>query len=100
MVFCWFPSKMGGPFPWRGSSSHPVGFGRFGNLGGGPGGGAGGGGPPYSFCVGFGFGVIVPNWFQVGRDHVSLQLTEGVILRDVAGGGWSGAAIVRTLDWV
>ena len=86
---------MGGSLPWSGSSSHPIGFRFCGSCDRGPGGGAGGGGPPSGFCEGFGFGVVVPNWFRVGRDHVSLRLIEGVIF----GGpiGCVGAAMVRIL---
>ena len=83
---------MGGSFPWSGSLSHLIGFGFCGSHGGGPGGGAGGGGPPNGFCEGFGFGVVVPNWFCVRRDHASLRLTEGVIF-----GGLIGAAMVQIL---
>ena len=97
MVFCQFPSKTGGSFPWRGSSFHPIGFGFCGNLGKGPGGGAGGGGPPYGFWFCFGFSVVVLNWFLVGRDHASLRLTEGVVLDDVADCDCSGAAMVQIL---
>ena len=88
---------MGGSFPWRGSSSRPIGCGFYGNLGKGPGGGTGGGGPPYGFWFCFGFGVVVPNWFLVRRDHASLQLVEGIVLDVVTDCGCSGAAIVRIL---
>ena len=86
---------MGGSFPWSGSSSTPIGFRFCGSPGGGPGGGAGGGGPPNGVCEGFGFGVVVPNQFCVGRDHASLQLIEGVVFGGPVGG--AGAAMVRIL---
>ena len=89
------PSKTGGSFPWSGPSSIPSGFGFCGDRGGGPGGGAAGGGPPNGCCEGFGFGVVVPNWFCVGRDHASLRLTEGVAFGGPVGG--VGAAMVRIL---
>ena len=76
---------MGGSFPWRGSSSHLIGFGRFGNLGGGPRGGAGGGGPPVSFCICCRTGAVVPSRFLVGKAQVSILLTEDGNLRVVTG---------------
>ena len=95
MVFCRSPSKMGGSFPWSDSSSTPIGFGFCGSRSGGPGGGAGGDGPPSGVCAGFGFGVVVPNWFCVGRDHASLRLIEGVAFGSSVGG--VRAAMVRIL---
>ena len=86
---------MGGSCPWSGSSFVPIGFGFRGICGRGPGGGAGGGGPPNGVCEGFGFGVVVPNWFRIGRDHTSFRLTEGVIFGGPVGG--VGAAMVRIL---
>ena len=86
---------MGGSFPWSGLSSTPIGFGFCGSRGGGPGGGARGGGPPNGFCKGFRFDVVAPNWFSVGRDHASLQLTDGVAFGGPVGG--AGAVIVRIL---
>ena len=88
---------MGGSFPWSGSSSCPIGFGFCGSRGGGPGGGIGGGGPLNGFCDGFGFGVVVLNWFHVGRDHASLRLVEGIVFGGSVGGGCAGAAMVRIL---
>ena len=88
---------MRGSFPWSGSSSRPTGFGFCGSRGGGPGGGAGGGSPPNGFCDGFGFGVVVPNWFRVRRDHASLQLIEGIVFGGPIGGGCTDAAMVRIL---
>ena len=85
---------MGGSFPWSGPSSAPIGFGFCGSRGGGPGGGVGGG-PPNGFCEGFGFGVVAPNLFCVGRDHVSLRLTDGVAFGGPSGG--VGATMVRIL---
>ena len=85
------PPKTGGSFPWSGSSSTLTGFG----FGGGLGGGAGRGGPPSGVCEGFGFGVVVPNLFCVGRDHASLRLIEGVIFGGPVGG--AGAAMVWIL---
>jgi hypothetical protein len=96
-VCCRFPSKMGGSFPWRGSSLHPNGFGFYGSRSGGLGGGAGGGDPLNSFCDGFGFGVVVPNWFRVGRDHASLRLVEGISFGGSVSGGCVGAAMVWIL---
>ena len=95
MASCRSPSKTGGSFPWSGPSSTPIGFGFCRSCGGGPGGGARGGGPPNSFCEGFGFGVVIPNRLCIGRDHVSLRLTEGVAFSGPIGG--AGAAIVRIL---
>ena len=83
---------MRGSFSWSGSSSRPTGFGFCGSHGGGPGGGAEGVGPLNGFCDGFRFGVVVPNWFRVGRDHASLQLVEGIVF-----GGPIGAVMVRIL---
>ena len=88
---------MGGSFPWRGSSSHPVECGGFRSLGRGPSGGDGGDTPLYGFWVGFRFGVIVLNWFRVGRAHASLWLAEGTIVWDVDG---LVVAMVRILVWV
>ena len=86
---------MKGSFPWSDSSSPWIGCGFSGSCGRGPGGGAGGDGPSNGICEGFGFGVVVPNWFRVGRDHASLQLTEGVAFGGPVGG--VGAAMVRIL---
>ena len=86
---------MGGSFPWSGSSSPLIGFKFCGSRGGGPGGGAEGGGPPNSFCECFGFGVVAPNQFGVGRDHASLRLTEGVAFGGPVGG--AGAVMVWIL---
>ena len=72
-----------------------IGFEFRGSCGGGPSGGAGGGGPLNGFCEGFGFGVVVPNWFGVGRDHVSLRLIEGVAFGGSVSG--TGAAMVLIL---
>ena len=70
-------------------------FGFCGSCGRGPGSGAEGGGPPNGLCEGFGFGVVVPNWFCAGRDHVSLQLVEGVIFGGPV--GCIGVAMVQIL---
>ena len=97
MVSCRFPLKTGGSFPSSGSSSHPIGFGFRRSCGRGPRGGAGGGNPLNSFCDSFGFGVVVPNWFRVGRDHASLRLVEGIIFGGSINGSCAGAAIVWIL---
>ena len=87
--------KTKGSFPWSDSSSPWIWRGFGGSRGRGPGGGAGGGGPPNGVCEGFGFGVVVPNLFRVGRDHASLRLTDGVAFGGPSGS--VGAAMVRIL---
>ena len=77
--------------------SRPIGFGPCGSRGGGPRGGAGGGGPLNGFWDGFGFGVIIPNWFRVGRDHAGLQLVEGIIFGGPVDGGCAGMAMGQIL---
>ena len=81
-------------------SSHPNGFGFCRGHGGSPRSGAGGGGPPNGFCDGFGFGVVVPNWFRVRRDHASLRLVEGIVFDGIVGCDCIGAAMVRILAHV
>ena len=86
---------MKGSFPWSDSSSPRIECGTGGSRGGGPGGGVEGGGPLNGICEGFGFGVVVPNLFCVGRDHASLRLIDGVAFGGPSGG--AGAAMVRIL---
>jgi hypothetical protein len=88
---------MGGSFPWRGSSFPPSLFGFYRSLSGGPRGGAGGGDPLNGFWDGFGFGVVVLNWFWVGRDHASLRLVEGIAFNGVVGCDCVCAAMVWIL---
>ena len=77
--------------------SHPIEFGVCGSLGGGPGGSAGGGDPLVGFGIRGGIGTVIPNWFRVGSDHASFQLTEGNIVSDVTGFDCSVVAIVQIL---